>query len=114
MRPGELRTEEERAGGTAFLRLLGEFDLAGAELVEAAIARTRGAERLVIDLRGLTFIDSTGIQVLLRANLTAKEDGTELLVVRGPRAVARLFGLLELDAELNVVDEVPQALADEK
>jgi anti-anti-sigma factor len=110
MRPGELEIEEERAGGTAILRLKGELDLATGEQAEAAIARTRGAERLVIDLRELSFVDSTGIQALLRANLTARQDGTELLVVRGPRPVARLFGLLELDAQLNVVDEVPQAL----
>ena len=113
MRPGELKIEEERSGGTATLRLIGELDLGTGEQAEAAIARTRGVERLVIDLRELTFVDSTGIQALLRADMTAREDGTELLLIRGPRAVARLFGLLELDAQLNVVDEVPEAAADE-
>ena len=109
MRPGELKIEEERSGGTATLRLLGELDLATSELAEAAIARTRGSERLIIDLRGLSFVDSTGIQALLRAHMTAGEEGTEMIVIRGSRPVARLFGLLELDAQLNVVDEVPGA-----
>jgi anti-sigma B factor antagonist len=114
MRPGELRIEEECAAGTATLRLVGELDLGTSELADAAIARTRGCRRLIIDLRGLAFVDSTGIQSLLRAQMTAREEGTEMVVIRGPRPVARLFGLLELDAQLNVVDDVPETAATEE
>jgi anti-anti-sigma factor len=110
-RPGELIIEERRDDATVVLALDGELDIATAPDVEAAIARARagGLERLVVDLRELEFLDSTGIQALLRADLHSREDPFDLVVVRGSRAVERLFTLLELHERLTVVDD-PDAL----
>ena len=109
--PGGLTIDERRDGGTAVLALTGELDIATAGTVEAAVERARGAglRRLVLDLRELEFLDSTGIQAILRADLASREDPFELVVVRGPRPVERLFELLELHDRLTVVDD-PDAL----
>jgi anti-sigma B factor antagonist len=110
-RPGELIIDERRDGETVVLGLAGELDIATAGSVEAAVERARaaGVQRLVLDLRELEFLDSTGIQAVLRADLASREERFELVVVRGPRAVERLFTLLELHERLTVVDD-PDAL----
>jgi anti-sigma B factor antagonist len=110
-RPGELTIDERREDGTVILGFAGELDIATAGAVEAAVDRARAGdlERLVLDLRELEFLDSTGIQAVLRADLASREDPFELVVVRGPRAVERLFSLLDLRERLTVVDD-PDAL----
>ena len=110
-RPGDLDIDERRDDGTVILGLAGERDIAAAAAVEAAVERARagGLERLVLDLRELEFLDSTGIQAILRADLAAREDPFELVIVRGSPAVERLFALLALHERLTVVDD-PDAL----
>jgi anti-sigma B factor antagonist len=110
-RPGELTIDERRDDGTVVLGLAGELDLATAGSVEAAVARARagGLARLVLDLRELAFLDSTGIQEILRADLASREEHFELVIIRGPRAVERLFSLLELHERVTVVDDDPDA-----
>jgi anti-anti-sigma factor len=112
MLPGELQIEETRTGSTATVAFYGELDLKTAPQAEAAIDRALDAARVVLDLRELSFVDSTGIQAVLRADLAVREAGNALIVIRGPRPVARLFALLELDDRLTVVDEAPDDAAE--
>jgi anti-anti-sigma factor len=49
-----------------------------------------------IDLRGLTFIDSTGLRALMRAKQRAEAHGTKLTIVPGPARVMRVFELVGL------------------
>jgi anti-anti-sigma factor len=93
----------------ALLRLEGELDLASAERLEDAL---RGAEAgrpelLVIDLRGLAFIDSSGLRLLLMAGERARKDGRRLIVVRGPSEVDRIFEITGADQQLELVSEPP-------
>ncbi len=53
------------AQGTCRLTLRGELDLGTAERLERALAEA--GEDVLLDLRGLTFMDSTGVRVLLEA-----------------------------------------------
>jgi anti-sigma B factor antagonist len=77
------------------LALKGELDIAGApvltELVSELCAR-RPAE-IVLDLRELEFVDSTGLGSLLAAAETCRAQGIELSLTRGTRQVERLFEL---------------------
>jgi anti-anti-sigma factor len=50
-------------------------------------------ERLIVDLRELAFLDSMSIELLLRLHGELQAEGAELLLVRAPRPVKRLFGL---------------------
>jgi anti-sigma B factor antagonist len=79
-RPFEIR--QERGGSELMtLRLLGEFDLAGCEQFEDTLARITGnVSQLVIDLEGLSFIDSSAIRCLVSAKARASESGLRLSV----------------------------------
>jgi anti-anti-sigma factor len=62
------------------------------------------AELVVVDLRGLEFMDSTGLHLLLQAQQQAQDSGRRLVLVRGPDAVQRLFDLTGVAEALTIVD----------
>lgn len=63
---------------------------------------------IVLDLRRLNFLDSAGIGRVLALQRRAHRDGRRLFVVRGSRAVQKLFAMTAMDARLELVNE-PQA-----
>ena len=89
-----LRILVEDAGQQLHVRLEGEFDLVGMELfrkqVEPLAEQARGRV-LVLDLRGLTFMDSSGIRAILELDAESRRDGFELVVVNGSDGVARVI-----------------------
>jgi anti-sigma B factor antagonist len=99
--PGQLvidsRTEDDRL----VLSLRGELDLTSVPQFEREIheAEATSPSRLVIDLSGLDFMDSTGLRALLQARERAKGESHELALRRGPRQVQRV---LELTKTLDV------------
>ena len=60
---------------------------------------------LVIDLRGLSFIDSTGLSVLLAAAERARSQDRRLIVVRPPLPALRVFILTRVDAGMECIDD---------
>src|SRR4051794_40905310 len=68
--------------------------------------------RLALDLRGLTFMDTSGIRLILEAMHRAEDRGAELAIVRGPQAIHDVLELVGLAEQLRVVDD-PAALAAE-
>jgi anti-sigma B factor antagonist len=80
------------------IELEGEVDLATARLLEDALTAldTAPLESVVVDLRGLTFIDSTGLRAILAGRDHCAEGGVEFLLVPGPPQVQRLFSLVGL------------------
>jgi anti-sigma B factor antagonist len=77
----------------------GELDLATAARLDSALD-TLIAEDLVLDLRPLTYLDSTGVRLLVQHDAAARTSGRRLRVVRGPVA-DRVFELTELDRLLQ-------------
>jgi anti-sigma B factor antagonist len=59
----------------------GELDLATVETLRAALDGVDKAGRLVLDLRGLSFIDSTGLHLLVALNQRARRDGFQFTLV---------------------------------
>jgi anti-sigma B factor antagonist len=93
--------------GVSRVVVAGELDLASSPVLERNLRR---AERLrpaliVLDLRGLTFIDLTGLSVVLEADRRAKARGGELALAHAPRVVSRLVGLFGLDAVLRFISD---------
>lgn len=76
-------------GGPTRVTPVGELDLATAPTVEATVAEQRalGAEHFVLDLREVTFMDSSGLRLVLALH---KAD-PELVLIAGPPAVQRVF-----------------------
>jgi anti-anti-sigma factor len=87
----------------------GELDLATApELEEKVLGAVREGGRIVVlDLRELTFMDSTGVRTIVAAHQVAEETGNELRVVRPARegAVSRVIEISGIDDALGLVDE---------
>jgi anti-sigma B factor antagonist len=87
----------------------GEFDMAVAARVEDELASLRRSSprELVVDLSDVTFLDSTGLHVLVRLHAAAQEERFQLSIVRGGDAVERVFEVTGLDSVLPLVDGVP-------
>ncbi len=101
--PGRLSITTEVDGPVARLALEGELDLASAGHVEECLASVEeGApQRIVIDLDGLAFIDSTGLRTLIQAAARARERGGELLLRPGDESIQRVFELTGATAVLH-------------
>jgi stage II sporulation protein AA (anti-sigma F factor antagonist) len=100
--------DAERSGSTLFLSLAGEFDWAVTGYVEGALEKGCEApvDHVVFDLRGLTFIDITGLKVILKTQETSAARGFDVTVVR-PRGLAnRIFTLTRAGETLEIVDRV--------
>jgi anti-sigma B factor antagonist len=100
--------DERTEGDRVHLVPQGELDLASAPLLEE---RTHGALRnasapVVLDLRELTFMDSTGVRAIVSAHQVAKEAGVELVVVRpgADSAARRVIEISGIDGALGLVD----------
>ncbi|HEV2923853.1 MAG TPA: STAS domain-containing protein [Solirubrobacteraceae bacterium] len=86
------------SGDDHTLLLSGELDMAAEDELEAAIVSCAGAARLTLDLSQLTFMDSTGLTLVLLADDLCKAHGIAFALVPGPRQVQRVFeiaGVLE-------------------
>jgi anti-sigma B factor antagonist len=107
--PRQFKVSAERLGANALVTVEGELDIATLPEFERAVTRMRsqGLEHLVVDLRELSFLDSMSIELLLRLHGELTAAGADLVVVRGPRAVNRVFDLMELERVLTLVDEPP-------
>jgi anti-sigma B factor antagonist len=99
--PGQLVIDRTTDGDAVILALRGELDLTSAPLFEQALMEAESSKprRVIIDLSGLEFMDSTGLRALLIARERAQENGHELALRRGPRQVQRVLELTKtLDA----------------
>jgi anti-anti-sigma factor len=99
--PVRLELREVRGGGRLTIELEGEVDLASAGILADALTAIDASalDTVVVDLRELTFIDSTGLRAIIAGKNHCAEQGTDFLLVPGPPQVQRLFavvGLLEV------------------
>jgi len=97
----------ERDGRTV-VAIGGELDLATApDLERVLLERIDAGEGVVLDLRGLQFMDSSGLRVLIAAHARASDGKTRFAVVR-PAAnseVARILEIAGVEGQLDLVDE---------
>jgi len=102
-----LELTTETAGGTVRIALTGELDIAGATLVEQELERIErdAPATIVLDLRQLAFMDSTGLRVIVAADGRAREQGRRLVVVRGSDTVQRIIEMTRLDGRLEIVND---------
>jgi anti-sigma B factor antagonist len=87
---------------TITLTMSGELDLRSSPVLERAVAQSDGA-RVIVDLRGVEFMDSCGLHVLIQAHQRLHGSGRRLAVVRGPY-VQRLFDLTGVSDSLTILD----------
>lgn len=90
---------------TVWIRGSGELDVASAPQLQRALYEGLASARLVVvDLRALTFIDSTGLHTLLAADAQARLSECRLVLIRGCSPVERLLELSGLTHLLEICD----------
>jgi anti-sigma B factor antagonist len=102
----EIERHEETGGIRLVVR--GDVDMTtGGRLVEAIRqAEDDGTTTLTVDLRGVDFFDSTGVQIVLDADVRAADAGRRLVVVPGDGEAGRVLTLAQ------VLDRLDVAVAD--
>jgi anti-sigma B factor antagonist len=109
-----LEVEARTHRRTALIELRGELDIATApqvaEVLDGLGSAEGGVRHVVLDLRGLTFMDAMGLRELIRQNESAHQHAQNLAVVRGRRAIERLLALTAVEELLVLVDD-PEDLA---
>ena len=100
--PGDLRVVVSSNGNGHEVRLLGELDMATADRLREALVRLGdGTELVTVDLSELTFIDSTGLSVLISALKRVRQQGGDMALRSpspGTRKVLEITGLTEVFA----------------
>ena len=99
----------EQHGQTVLVKLSGELDISSAPKVEDELARLEPdhPEVIVLDLRNLAFMDSTGLRLLIAADTRARQQDRRLTIIKGPEPVQRVFRITRLEERLEIVDDVP-------
>ena len=101
-----------RVGEIPLIELAGELDISTAPDVDRELSKIERQKphTLVVDLRELTFIDSTGLRTILSADARCRQYGGRLVIVPGPPAVHRVFSISLLDQRLQFIDD-PDSIA---
>ena len=99
-----------RSGRSVHIAPCGELDIATTPELEQALAdaTAESAQEIVLDLRELTFMDSTGLRALAQANSRADVRGVALSIIGGPRQIERVLEISGLGGLLPLVDAPPQ------
>jgi anti-anti-sigma factor len=90
----------------------GELDMASApELEEAIMPRLQGGAWVLLDLRSLDFIDSSGLRVVVAAHRAAEDIGGRFTCVRGGpgTTVHRIVEIAGIDGVIEMVDDPADA-----
>jgi anti-sigma B factor antagonist len=105
-----LDVETRPGDGLVQVVLRGELDLSTVEKVETELdAVEAGEEKLVVlDLSGLSFLDSTGLRLMVTADQRAQKGGRRLVIIKGPEPVQRVFSITKLDEALEMVDDLSE------
>ncbi len=115
----------ERAGGNAsfgisshrfehgiVIKPTGEVDLGTASIVEDELRRAEESEDLIVlDLGGISFMDSTGVRMVVAADRRLRERGGALRLTNLPRQVEKLFRLVGIADHLTIDGGPPEPRA---
>ena len=99
-RPRPFRVDVQRRNDVTIVQPQGELDLATVQTLQAALDGVERAGRLVLDLRGLSFIDSTGLQLLVALHQRAQRERLQLTIMAPAAPVDRAIQLCGLDEKL--------------
>jgi anti-sigma B factor antagonist len=103
-----LELETTQNGTVATVRPVGELDLSGAAVLEAELDRLAENADLavvVVDLRGLEFMDSSGLRLVVGADMRAREAGRRFSLIRGDETVHRVFEITRMSERLDFVED---------
>jgi anti-anti-sigma factor len=110
---GEFSVQVHNEGSASVVAATGELDLRTSPVLEEELERVWGtaAELVILDLRQVEFMDSTGLRVLLGAHQRAHDTGRRFALVRGAEQIERVLTLTGVRELLTVVDAPEELLA---
>ncbi|MFD3621939.1 STAS domain-containing protein [Streptomyces sp. NPDC058676] len=111
-RPGQLSIDHTTVDGIRVVTLRGEIDHAVKDMLSEALLSYDGAAplRTVVGLSGVTFMDSSGINVFVAAHQAASDDQGWLRIAGAQESVLRLLEIVGLDEVIGCHPTVDQAL----
>ena len=91
------------------VELSGELDISSAASVESRLLELekRAPARLLLDLRKVNFIDSTGLSMIINADGRARKDGRRFTIVSGEGVPRRILRTVGLEDRLDVLSDLP-------
>jgi anti-anti-sigma factor len=91
----------------AWVQVVGELDIQTSPQLERTLGEPR-APLVVLDLREIAFMDSSGVHAIVNASARARQVGRRLVLLRGPPRVDCIFGLTgsSADVENGYVDAI--------
>jgi anti-anti-sigma factor len=99
-----LTLETIQQGPAAVIVLAGELDLAGAGVLEQELAGLE-SDAVVVDLRGLVFMDSSGLRAIAISAQRAQERGRRFALIPGAAEVMRVFDITRMRERLDFVSD---------
>ena len=108
--PFEIGVREVASGDIVIVKLCGQFDLAGIDLFTDTVISGLSQDshkEMVFDLSGLDFLDSSGLNGLIRAMKEAATRGARFTVYKPSGSVSRLFDLVRAADFLEMRDDLP-------
>ncbi len=108
----DIQTDELDTPGTAVVRVVGELDVATAPRLRQEAVRLVGLNinEVVLDLRGVDFIDSTGLGVIVGMVKRLRTHGGDLALVRGHDRVSKVFDITRVSDILPLHGSLDAAL----
>ena len=109
-----LRLSTSLAGGTAVIALEGELDLAGANVLEQELATAEAVEAraVVLDLRRVEFMDSSGLRLIAVTLQRLQERGRRFALIPGAAQVMRVFDITRMRERLEFVADPREVTED--
>lgn len=108
MSPSDLLQVHTHNDDPGLIDAIGQIDAHTAPHLHEVIATVRAASTpatsIRLNLSGITFIDSSGLRVLVRAHNKGREDGLPLQIVDPSQSVRRLLTITGLSGELEIVE----------
>jgi anti-anti-sigma factor len=108
--PFEIDVREAAGGDVVVVQLIGEFDLAGVDLFTETVITGLSQDshrEIVFDLSGLSFLDSSGLNGMIRAMKESVSRGARFSVYKPSGAVSRLFDLVRAGEFLEIREDLP-------
>lgn len=102
-----------QVGAATIVAAAGEIDVFTAPDLDAELTKAvdSGQGNMIIDLREVSFLDSTGLGILVKCLKQAKTAGGSLRLVVSSEKIRKIFDITGLDAAMPIFDTVEAALA---
>lgn len=106
-------TEELRKNNISILKLEGEVDVYTSPLLKEKIETLIKAKRpfIVLDLKGLSYMDSTGLGIMLAELMRVRNNGGNMVLVSPQKIIQKILRITNTDVYLKIYQNYEEAIA---